>query len=92
MRRSGRSLERVAGGRSGRSQEGRRVAETPSGRQDVGEASMMVNHDVGVEDERVRWRRRSARLWREIYAEIRVGWEHLPSQCPIVSLGGGAEE
>jgi hypothetical protein len=53
MRISGRSVESVEEGRAGRSQEGRRVAETPRGREEAAVASMIVNQEVGVE-ERVR--------------------------------------
>jgi len=45
----------------GRSQEGRRVAEMPGGREVAELASMIVNQDVG-EEERVRWMRQRAPL------------------------------
>jgi hypothetical protein len=61
MRISGRSVESVEEGRAGRSQEGRRVAETPGGREEEAVASMIVNQELGVE-ERVRWMRQRARL------------------------------
>ena len=53
MRISERSVESVEEGRTGRSQEGRHVAETPGGREEAAVASMTVNQEVGVE-ERVR--------------------------------------
>ena len=59
---SGRRVERVAGGTVGRSQDGMRVAETPEGRQEAEVASIIVNQDVGVEEDSVRWMRRRARL------------------------------
>ena len=60
---SGRRVERVAGGTAGRSQDGMRVAETPAeGRQEAEVASIIVNQDVGVEEDSVRWMRRRARL------------------------------
>jgi hypothetical protein len=50
MRISGRSVESVEAGIVGRSQDGRRVAETPGGREAAEVASMIVNQEVGEED------------------------------------------
>lgn len=61
---SGRSFMRVSDGILGRSQEGIRVLETPSGRRDELEASMMVNQHVGDARARVDCMRQRARLCR----------------------------
>lgn len=52
---SGRNKARCWGGSEGRSHVGRRVPETPCGRRERLEASMIVNHAVGDEVEMVRW-------------------------------------
>jgi hypothetical protein len=44
------SVESVEAGIVGRNQDGRRVAETPGGREATEVASMIVNQDVGEED------------------------------------------
>ena len=88
---SGRSFMRVSGGILGRSQEGIRVLETPSGREEL-EASIMVNQHVGDACARVDCMRQRARLCRAMYEDLRVGWQQEPSQWPHVSRGGGPGE
>lgn len=64
MSMSGRSFAREIGVREGRSQEGRRLLETPGGRRSAAEASTIVNHAAGVVVEIVFWMRHMALLCR----------------------------
>ena len=66
----GLSLARMSGVREGKSHDGKRVLETPGGRQAELEASTIVNQDIGEEVERVLCMRQREQLCRAIQEDL----------------------